>query len=100
MSRGGGSIASHESNQERSLGDGGTAAGGSSGGGMGNISSENREKRQEKVSCLVFPEYLVHLGKLGKVRLSRRAKTRLVIDNLQHPAKAKGSHSGDEEKPF
>lgn len=49
---------------------------------MGNISSENREKRQEKVSCLVFPEYLVHLGKLGKVRLSRRAKTRLVIDNL------------------
>lgn len=25
------------------------------------------EKRQEKVSCLVLLEYLVHLGKLGKV---------------------------------
>ena len=58
------------------------------------------EKRQEKVSCLVFLEYLVHTGKLGKVRPYRRAKTRLVIDSLQHPAKGKGSQSGDEEKPF
>lgn len=58
------------------------------------------EKRQEKVSCLVLLEYLVHLGKLGKVRLYKRAKTGLVIDSLQHPVKGKGSRSGDEEKPF
>lgn len=65
------------------------------------ISSENRDReRQEKVSCPVFLEYLVHLGKLGKVRPYWRAGTRLVIDSLQHPAKGKGSHSGVSKKPF
>lgn len=59
-----------------------------------------RTEKRQKVSCLVLLEYLVHLGRLGKVRQYKRAKTRLVIDSLQHPAKGKGSRSGDEEKPF
>lgn len=59
-------IASHESNQGRSLGDSGAAAGGCSGGGTEN-SSENREKTKSKLSGFA--------GILGPLRQTRKGET-------------------------
>lgn len=64
-------IASRESNQERSLGDSGTAAGGCSGGGMGNISSENRDREKARKSKL-----LGFAGILGPLRQTWKGELR------------------------
>jgi len=70
-------IASREGDPQRPTEDGRAAAGGC---GTAKESRKipvvqtGRSEKQEKVSCLVLLEYVVHLGKRREVRLSRRAK--------------------------
>ena len=69
---------------------------------MENITSENREIGKARKSK--SPGFSGIRGPRRETQRGetefRKAKTRLVTDSLQHPAKGKESPSGNDEKPF